>query len=105
MDELLAKAMDGVDPNEPGAFFHIFGNLMAVVPWGQMILWQIVFIVVGALLGWWRGRLKAAVIASLVLGPLGWIVPFLPRREPPPLPPAPPYRGSRPPPLPGSKKR
>jgi len=86
MEELLAKAMQGVDPDAPGAFAQIFANLMALVPWTQLIVWQIVFIVVGALLGWWRGRLKATVIASLVLGPLGWVVPFLPRRTPPPLP-------------------
>jgi hypothetical protein len=106
MDELLAKAMQGVDPAEPGAFLQIFLNLMGLVPWGQLIVWQIVFVVVGALLGWWRGRLKAGVIASLILGPLGWIVPFLPRRTPLPLPPARTLgRGDLPPPLPGSKKR
>jgi hypothetical protein len=104
MNELLARAMQGVDPDDPGAFLQIFTNLMGLVPWGQLIVWQIVFVVVGALLGWWRGRTKAAVIASLVLGPFGWIVPFLPRRTPPPLPPMPPGRRGLPPPLPGSKK-
>ncbi|HEY4292004.1 hypothetical protein [Luteibacter sp.] len=104
MDELLAKAMQGVDPAEPGAFLQIFMNLMGLVPWGQMIVWQVVFVVVGALLGWWRGRLKAGVIASLILGPFGWIVPFLPQRTPPP--PARTLTGrDLPPPLPGSKKR
>lgn len=98
--------MQGVDPAEPGAFLQIFMNLMGLVPWGQMIVWQVVFVVVGALLGWWRGRLKAGVIASLILGPFGWIVPFLPQRAPPPLPPARPLAGrDLPPPLPGSKKR
>ena len=105
MDELLAKAMQGVDPAEPGASLHMFTNLMALVPWGSLIVWQIVFVVVGALLGLWRGRLKAGVIASLVLGPLGWVVPFLPRREPPPLPPQAFSSGKAPPPLPDSKKR
>ncbi|MGE7139539.1 hypothetical protein ACQKIE_18085 [Luteibacter sp. NPDC031894] len=96
MDELLAKAMRGVDPDDPHAFVHIFTNLMGLVPWGEMILWQVVFVVVGGLLGWWRGRLKAGVIASLILGPFGWIVPFLPARQPP--------AARHPPPLPGSKK-
>ncbi len=106
MDDLLARAMQGVDPDDPGASIRIFLNLMGIVPWGQLIVWQIVFIVVGGLLGWWRGRLMAGVVASLVLGPLGWIVPFLPRRTPPPLPPgATGTQGSLPPPLPGSKKR
>ncbi|QDE39125.1 hypothetical protein FIV34_07875 [Luteibacter pinisoli] len=88
MDELLAKATAGVDPQAPGAFLAIFMNLMRLVPWGELILWQVVFIVVGALLGWWRGRFTATLVASLVFGPFGWVVPFLPRRPvgPPPLP-------------------
>lgn len=97
MEELIAKATQGVDPGDPGAFFTIFANLMRLVPWGQLILWQVVFIVVGALLGWWRGRFTATVVASLVLGPIGWAVPFLPRKpaEPPPLP----RKPTEPPPL------
>ncbi|WP_232309403.1 hypothetical protein [Luteibacter yeojuensis] len=67
-------------------------SLMRLVPWGQLILWQVVFIVVGALLGWWRGRFWATVLASLLVGPFGWAVPFLPRPQ------------AGPPPLPGSKK-
>jgi len=86
MEELLSKAMQGVDPDAPGASAQIFANLMALVPWTQLVVWQVVFILVGALLGAWRGRLKATVIASLLLGPFGWVVPFLPRRTPPPLP-------------------
>ena len=93
MNDLLARALQGVDPDDPGASVKIFLNLMALVPWGQLILWQVVFILVGALLGWWKGRFAATVLASLVLGPFGWAVPFLPRRPP------------QPPPLPGSKKR
>ncbi|MGN6479342.1 hypothetical protein [Luteibacter sp.] len=126
MEDLLAKALNGVDPEAPGAFFTICMNLIRLVPWGQLILWQVVFIVVGALLGWWRGRFTATVVASLVLGPVGWAVPFLPRHppsaapkpaSPPPRPasqpaPLPPPLTSTtagrqtvvPPPLPGSKK-
>lgn len=102
MDELLAKATEGVDPGAPGAFFTIFMNLMRLVPWGQLLLWQVVFVVVGALLGWWKGRFTATLVASLALGPFGWAVPFLPRKPagPPPLP-----GPGLPPPLPGSKKR
>lgn len=92
MDELLQKATQGVDPGDPEAFFKVFGNLMGLVPWTTLIVLQVLFVVVGAVLGWWRGRLGATVVASFVLGPLGWVVPFLPR------PPA------TPPPLPGSKK-
>jgi len=93
MDDLLAKAMQGVDPADPGAFLVIFTNLMRLVPWGELIAWQVAFLVVGALLGWWKGRLRTTLVATLVVGPFGWIVPFLP---PKPV---------QPPPLPGSKKR
>src|SRR3954468_8139412 len=97
--------MQGVDPDDPGAFLRIVGNLMAQVPWWNLVLWQVVFVVVGGLLGWWKGRTKAGVIAALILGPFGWVVPFLPRRTPPPLPPNAVPAAQRLPPLPGSKKR
>jgi Na+/proline symporter len=105
MDELIARAMQGVDPDDPAAFWHIVGNLMALVPWWNLVIWQVVFVVVGGLLGWWKGRTKAGVIASLILGPFGWIVPFMPRRQPPPLPPNAARGPAGMPPLPGSKKR
>ncbi|HUA81824.1 MAG TPA: hypothetical protein VL997_15725, partial [Dyella sp.] len=73
MEELLAKATHGVDLNSPDAFLHVFINLMAMVPWVALFWWNLAFVAVGALLGWWRGRLLAGVIWALVLGPIGWI--------------------------------
>lgn len=92
MDELLAKATQGVDPDAPDAFVHIFLNLMAMVPWGALLWWNLVFVAVGAALGWWRGRTMEGVVWAAVLGPIGWIVVlFRPRPKdrpvPPPLPP------------------
>ncbi|TAL87408.1 MAG: hypothetical protein EPN74_01710 [Rhodanobacter sp.] len=91
MDELLARAVQGVDPGTPGAFWHIFLNLLNMVPWVAMFWWNLLFVVVGALLGWWRGRLLEGIVWSWVLGPIGWLVVLLkarpvPRAEPPPLP-------------------
>ncbi|MGC1550358.1 MAG: hypothetical protein WA777_17700 [Rhodanobacter sp.] len=88
MDELLAKATQGVDPDAPDAFVHIFLNLMGMVPWAALFWWNLLFIAVGALLGWWRGRLAAGIVWALVLGPFGWIVVLVqkPRAVPPPLP-------------------
>ncbi|HET6432624.1 hypothetical protein [Dyella sp.] len=90
MDELIAKAMQGVDPEAPGAFWQAFGNLMALVPWTQLALWSVFFVVVGAALGRWRGQTRAGVVWALLLGPIGWLVVlWLPRRTgplPPPLP-------------------
>ena len=91
MDELLAKATHGVDLDAPGAFFHVFFNLLNMVPWAAMFWWNVLFVAVGLLLGWWRGRLLEGALWAWVLGPIGWIVIVLkPHRpahtEPPPLP-------------------
>ena len=90
MDELLAKATQGVDVDSPDAFMQIFLNLMGLVPWVALFWWSVLFVVVGALLGWWRGRTVEGIVLALVLGPIGWIVVLLrprPRPMPPPLPP------------------
>ncbi|WP_109125714.1 hypothetical protein [Dyella sp. C11] len=88
MDELLAKATQGVDPDSPGAFLHIFMNLMGLVPWGALFWWSVFFLAVGALVGWWRGRTVEGIVWAAVLGPIGWIVVFMKPRPsvPPPLP-------------------
>ncbi|WP_158753390.1 hypothetical protein [Dyella sp. S184] len=90
MDELLAKASQGVDPDAPGAFWHVFVNLLNLMPWAAMFWWNVLFVAVGALLGWWRGRLGEGIVWALVLGPIGWVVILV---KPPPKPPV------RPPPL------
>ena len=91
MDELLARATRGVDLDAPGAFGHIFLNLLNMLPWAAMFWWSLLFVAVGALLGWWRGRLREGIVWAAVLGPLGWLVILaiprrLPRVQPPPLP-------------------
>jgi len=90
MDELIARASQGVDPDAPGAFWQIFVNLLNMLPWAAMFWWNLLFIAVGALLGWWRGRTVEGIVWALVLGPIGWIVILAkprpkPRAEPPPL--------------------
>ncbi|MEO7916368.1 MAG: hypothetical protein ABIR16_01895 [Dokdonella sp.] len=42
--------------------------------WWWMLGLTVFFIAVGALIGWRKGRLKAGIIWSAVLGPLGWLV-------------------------------
>ncbi len=92
MDELLARATQGVDMDAPGAIWQIYANLFALVPWMALLWWSLLFIVIGGLLGLWRGSWQRGVIWALVLGPIGWIVilakPPVSRRLPPPLPPA-----------------
>jgi hypothetical protein len=93
VDELLNKAMQGVDPDAPDAFLQIFLNLMAIVPWITLLWWNVAFVVVGALLGWWRGRLLDGIVWSAVLGPFGWAVVLMrPKPKPPTLPPPLPRR-------------
>ncbi len=88
MEELLARATQGVDLDAPDASWRIFWNLMGLVPWASLLWWSLVFLAVGALLGWWRGRVWEGIVGAAVLGPLGWIVVLArPRRaRPPPLP-------------------
>lgn len=90
MDELLARATQGVDIDAPGAFWQIFLNLLNMLPWAAMFWWSVLFVVIGALIGWWRGRVVEGIVWAALLGPIGWFVPLLsprPRRgaEPPPL--------------------
>ncbi|HWU75140.1 MAG TPA: hypothetical protein VN043_01440 [Rhodanobacter sp.] len=94
MDELLARATRGVDLDAPGAFFHVFFNLLNMVPWAAMFWWNLLFVAVGLLLGWWRGRLVEGAVWAWVLGPIGWVVIVLKPRRPSrqALPPPPPHR-------------
>ena len=91
MDDLLARAMQGVDPDAPGAFWQVFFNLLNMLPWAAMFWWSLLFVVIGAALGWWRGRMLEGAVWAWALGPVGWIVILLkprrlPRADPPPLP-------------------
>lgn len=91
MEQWLDKATQGVDPDSPDAFLQIFLNLMGMVPWVTLLWWNVVFIAVGALLGWWKGRTVEGIIWAAVLGPIGWIVVLVRSRPkgpaaPPPLP-------------------
>jgi hypothetical protein len=90
VDELIARATQGVDPDAPGAFWQILVNLLNMLPWAAIFWWNLLFIAVGALLGWWRGRTGEGIVWALVLGPIGWIVILArprpkPSAEPPPL--------------------
>ncbi len=83
--------MQGVDPDSPDAFLRIFMNLMDMLPLAALFWWSVAFVVVGALIGWWRGRLVEGIVWAAVLGPLGWFVVLMrprpkPAAMPPPLP-------------------
>jgi hypothetical protein len=100
MHELLARAMAGVDPSSPGAFWQIYAHLLALVPWEVLWWWNLAFALVGALLGYWRGSWRRGLAWGLVLGPIGWLVtvfrPAAAHRLPPPLQRSGPGRRGRP---------
>lgn len=73
MNELLHKLLQGVDPNAPGAFWQILHNALALVPWWPLIWFTVASLVVGAVLGWWRGRIGMALLLGLVVGPIAWV--------------------------------
>ena len=73
MNDLLQKVLHGVDPNAPGAFWRILHNMLVLVPWWPMIWFTVACAIVGAMLGWWRGRIGLGVGLGLVIGPIAWV--------------------------------
>lgn len=78
MDELLSKALAGVEPGTPGAFRQLFENLMALVPWGWLTALTLLWVGVAVAIAWRRGTsLWRAVIWALVVGPIAWPIAWL----------------------------
>ncbi|MGH8117889.1 MAG: hypothetical protein ACREPF_03470 [Rhodanobacteraceae bacterium] len=73
MNDLVQKALHGVDPGTPGAFWQILHNLLALVPWWPLIWFTVACAVIGAALGWWRGRAGLGIVLGLLVGPVGWL--------------------------------
>lgn len=65
--------MQGVDPGTPGAFWQLLHNMLAIMPWWQLLWFTVACVVIGAILGWWRGRIVLGVAIALLVGPIGWI--------------------------------
>ncbi|MBS0383585.1 MAG: hypothetical protein JSR56_14260 [Proteobacteria bacterium] len=74
MNSLLQKLLQGVDPGAPGAFWQILHNLLALVPWWPLIWFTGACAVVGAVIGWWRGRIALGIVLGVVVGPVSWLV-------------------------------
>jgi hypothetical protein len=72
MNELLHKLLQGVDLDAPGAFGKLLHNMLAMLPWWPLIWFTVACTVIGAVLGWWRGRIVLAVALGLVVGPIAW---------------------------------
>jgi hypothetical protein len=75
MGDLLARALNGVDPDSPDAFWQIFRNLMALMPWWPMFWFTVACVAIGVAIAWYRGgSIPRAVVWALVLGPIGWLI-------------------------------
>jgi len=73
MQDLLQKLLQGVDPGTPGAFGKLMHNMLALVPWWPLIWFTVACAAIGAVLGWWRGRIALGVALGLVVGPIAWL--------------------------------
>ena len=72
VEALLQKLLQGVDPGAPGAFWKLLHNMLALVPWWPLVWFTVACAVIGAVLGWWRGRIGLAIALGLVVGPIAW---------------------------------
>lgn len=74
MHEILTRAMRGVDLSSPDAAWQILHNLMAVLPWTALLWFTLFSVLLGAAVGWWRGRLWTGIWISLVIGPIALLI-------------------------------
>ncbi|UXI69878.1 hypothetical protein [Tahibacter amnicola] len=74
MDSLIEKVLEGIDPSDPAATWEIFVRIMGLVDWWLLTWVSVLFAVVGALIGWWRGHFWRDLSLALALGPIGWVV-------------------------------
>lgn len=73
MTDLLHKLLQGVDPSAPGAFWKLLHNMLVLAPWWPLAWFTVACAVVGAAIGWWRGRAGVGFALGLLLGPLAWV--------------------------------
>ncbi|HEX7348661.1 MAG TPA: hypothetical protein VF264_03280 [Rhodanobacteraceae bacterium] len=70
--DLLQQLLKGVTPGAPGAFWQVLHNAFELVPWWPLIWFTVACAVIGAVLGWWRGRVATGIVLGLVIGPIAW---------------------------------
>lgn len=93
--ECTLQAYSQLDPTDFEAAQDMLDACTAIILSPELWLWMlglsVFFIVVGAWIGWRKGRLKAGIVWSAILGPFGWLVVALmsplPAKPPLPMPP------------------
>jgi len=74
MGDLLHRILRGVDLSSPHAAWQIFHNLMAMMPWTALLWFTAASLVLGIVVGWWRGRLWTGIWISLLIGPVALLI-------------------------------
>lgn len=76
--ECSLEAYAGLDPEDLDATREILDACLSVLLapelWWWMIGLSLFFVLVGAAIGYAKGRVVAGVVWSAVLGPFGWLV-------------------------------
>lgn len=74
MGDLLQRILKGVDLSSPDASAQILHNMMAMMPWAALLWFTLFSVVLGAVVGWWRGRLWTGIWISLLIGPIALLI-------------------------------
>jgi hypothetical protein len=74
MEELLHRILKGVDLSSPDASARILHNMLTMLPWVSLLWFTLASVLLGALVGWWRGRLWTGIWVSVLIGPVAMLV-------------------------------
>lgn len=75
-DKLLG-VVSTLDLSDPDALHNILMALLSSIDWWWWIWFTVISIVVGALIGWYKGAVWRDMLLGAALGPIGWIVSVL----------------------------
>lgn len=75
--------LDTTDPDAAPALLHVcIETLLSPSLWGWLLVLTLICAVIGALIGRPKGRWLAGFVWGAALGPIGWIIVAVQKREP-----------------------
>jgi len=74
VEALLAKLLEGIDPDDPEASRILFARLMGLVDWWMLLWLTLACAAIGGLIGWRKGAFWKGVVLGAALGPIGWVI-------------------------------